>query len=40
MTFALPAVTKIRSIQLEPSTLTVPHTSNLVEPQSARWLPK
>jgi hypothetical protein len=39
MTFALPAVTKIRAIQLEPSTLSVPHTSNLVEPQSARWLP-
>jgi hypothetical protein len=40
MTFALPAVTKIRAIQLEPSTLTVPHTSNIVEPQSARWLPR
>ena len=40
MTFALPAVTKIKTIELSPTTLSKPNTSTLVEPQSARWLPK
>jgi hypothetical protein len=40
MTFALPAVTKIRTIELSPSTLSGPTTVSIVEPQSARWLPR
>ena len=40
MTFALPAVAKIRTIELSPSTLSGPTTVSIVEPQSARWLPR
>jgi hypothetical protein len=40
MTFALPAVTKIRTIELSPSTLSGPNTVSIVEPQSARWFPR
>jgi hypothetical protein len=40
MTFPLPAVTAVRSIELSPNVLSGPNTVSIVEPQSARWLPK
>jgi hypothetical protein len=40
MTFPLPAVTPVRSIELSPNVLSGPNTVSIVEPQSARWLPK